>query len=115
MNKLWIRIFIYTAALIITSYILDSVIISGVFAAFIAAIIFSVFNIIIKPVLIILSLPINILSFGLFTFIINGIIFSMVAFIVPGFTVRSFFGAVIGSIFVSILNIIISRALDKNK
>ncbi len=115
MNKLWIRVFIYTAALIITSFILDSVNISGVFAAFIAAIIFAVFNISIKPVLIILSLPINILSFGLFTFIINGIIFSMVAFIVPGFTVSGFFGAIIGSIFVSLLNIIISRVLDKNK
>lgn len=115
MNKLWIRIFIYTAALLITSFILDSVHISGVFTAFFAALIFSVFNIFIKPVLIILSLPINILSLGLFTFIINGIIFSMVAFIVPGFTVTGFFGAVIGSIFVSILNIIISRVLDKNK
>ena len=114
MSKFLVRCFVFALALMATSYLLGSVEVTGFLAAFIAAIIFAGFNTIIKPILFILSLPITILTFGLFTLVLNGIIFSMVAGLVPGFEVYSFSGAIFGAIIVSIINMILSNFLEVN-
>ncbi len=115
MNKFLVRSVVFALALMGTSYLLSSVQVNGFVPALFAAIIFAFFNTIIKPVLFILSLPITILTLGLFTLVLNGIIFSMVAALVPGFTVYSFMGAILGSIIVSIINMIIYNVFDIDK
>ena len=115
MNKFVVRSVVFALALMGTSYLLASVDVDGFLAAFFAAIIFAFFNTIIKPILFVLSLPITILTLGLFTIVLNGIIFSMVATLVPGFSVYSFTGAIFGSIIVSIINMIISNFFDIEK
>ncbi len=115
MSKFLLRCVVFALALMATSYLLTSVEVTGFVAAFVAAVIFAGFNTVIKPVLFVLSLPITILTLGLFTLVLNGIIFSMVAVLVPGFQVYSFSGAIFGSIVVSIINIIISNILDIDK
>ena len=65
-------------------------------------VVWSVINTVIKPVLSILTLPINILTLGFFTFIVNALLFWGMAFIVPGFSVAGFFPALFGSIILSL-------------
>lgn len=91
--------------------IFENIYISGFMVALWAAIILGIANTVIRPILLIFTLPINIISLGLFTFVVNGIILKLTAGIVPGFKVIGLFGAIIGSIVLSIVNIIISEVL----
>ncbi len=101
---LLIRWLILTAAIIIASYLLDGIHISGFFSAFLAAAILGVLNALFRPVLIILTLPINILTFGLFTFIINALMLKMASSVIPGFEVQGFWTAVFGALIISFVS-----------
>ena len=72
---------------------------------FIVSIIIALINVFIKPILILVTLPINILTLGLFTFIINALLFMFASYIAPGFEIESFFSAFIGALLLSILSI----------
>lgn len=102
------KIFINTAAIAITAYILPGVVIENIFVALVVAVILGLINLVLRPVLLILTLPVNVLSLGLFTFVINGALVMLASSIVPGFHVESF----IVAIFFSIITSIISGFLD---
>lgn len=74
----------------------------GAMTLAVAAAVIALINTFIRPVIILLTLPINILSFGLFTLVINAIVFSCAGWIVKGFEVKSFWAAVIGSLVYSL-------------
>jgi putative membrane protein len=74
------------------------------FSAFFAAALLGLLNVFFRPVLIILTLPINILSLGLFTFIINALLLKMVSGVVSGFDVIGFWAAIFGSLIISIIS-----------
>ena len=90
--------------MIITSYIVPGIIVSSIVAALIGAFVFGLVNAIIKPILVFFTLPVTILSLGLFLFVINAICFALVAYFTPGFTINGFFDALIGSIVVSLVS-----------
>ena len=75
------------------------------------ALVWSVVVIVIKPVLSILTLPITLITFGLFSFILNALLFLLVAAIVPGFTVAGFIPALLGAIVLSVLTWLIHQIL----
>lgn len=102
--NLLINWLISALVIIITSYILPGVHIDGFTTALVVAVVLGMINIFIKPILIILTLPINILSLGLFTFVINAVIIILVSKIVPGFKVDGFIWALLFSIILSIIN-----------
>ena len=78
--------------------------------ALIAAIIFGILNAIVKPILLILTIPLTILTLGLFLFVVNAIIFGLAAALVSGFRLRyGFWSAIFGSIFLSIVNSILFK------
>ncbi len=112
-----IRWLILTAAIMFTSYILDGIQVSGFFSALLAAAILSVLNVFLRPVLILLTLPFNILTLGLFTFVINAILLMMVSGVISGFTVRDFSSALFGSLLISIVNAVLGLfvADDRNR
>ena len=111
-----IRWLILTAAIMFTSYLLDGIQVSGFFSALLAAAILSVLNVFLRPVLLILTLPLTILSLGLFTFVINAILLMMVSGVISGFTVRDFKSALFGSLLISIVNAILGAFVgDKKK
>jgi putative membrane protein len=101
---LLLRWLILTVAIIIASYLLEGIHISGFFSAFLAAAILGILNALFRPVLILLTLPINILSLGLFTFIINAMMLKMVSGIIPGFEVHGFWTAILGSLVISVIS-----------
>ncbi len=75
----------------------------------VAAAILGIVNVVIKPILVILTLPINIMTLGLFTFIINGITLIITSSIVNGFDVKNIFAAIIGSILISMVNMVLTN------
>jgi len=80
-------------------------------AAFISAIVLGIANFTIRPILLILTLPINILTLGLFSLVINAIIVLLVAQIVPGFYVDGFWWALIFSVILSIVQLLLPKSL----
>jgi putative membrane protein len=82
--------------------------------ALVAAIVFGVLNAIVKPVLIVLTIPLTILTLGLFLFVVNAIVFGLAAALVQGFRLRyGFWSAIFGSIFLSIVNSLLLNVVGK--
>jgi putative membrane protein len=102
-----IRWLILTAAIMLTSYLQEGIQVSGFFSALLAAAILSILNVFLRPVLLILTLPFNIFTLGLFTFVINAVLLMMVSGVVSGFTVRDFWSALFGSLLISIVSAVL--------
>ena len=94
-------------AIILTSKIISNFRISGFLSAFIAAVFIAFANNYVWPVLIFLTLPINIITLGLFTFVVNGAILKLCAAFLPGFEIRGWLAAIFGAIVLSIINMIL--------
>ncbi|BCS52501.1 phage holin family protein [Geobacter sp. SVR] len=91
-------------AIIITAYLLPGVRLSGFMAALIAALVLGLANTFIKPVLLLLTLPINILTLGLFTLVINALLVMLTGAVVSGFTVAGFWWALLFGLVLSVVN-----------
>jgi putative membrane protein len=113
MTGLFIRWLILTAAIIFASYIMDGIHVSGFFSAFFAAAILGILNAVFRPILIILTLPINILSLGLFTFVINALLLKMASGVITGFDVYGFWSAVFGSLIISLVSWFLSSFINE--
>ena len=106
------RLLIHMVAILIISYLLPGLIrVDGVWAALFAAFLLGIVNAIVRPVLIFFTLPITVLTLGLFLLVINGLMLWLVSGIVRGFHVNGFWGAVLGSILISIVSWVLSRFL----
>ena len=81
----------------------------------IAAAIFGILNVIIKPILVVLTLPINILSLGLFTFIINACMLGLTASFLSGFYIQGFWSALGAAIIISLVSVILNHFLREDK
>ena len=91
-------------ALLALPYVFDSIRIEGFYTALITALVLGLLNALIRPILILLTLPLNILTLGLFTFVINGLLFWFVASFVKGFYVAGFWPAFWGALVYSIVS-----------
>ena len=92
------------AALILTSKIVPGFTLDSITAAAIAAVIMGLVNAIVRPILVILTFPLTLLTLGLFLLVVNAISLSLVAYFTPGFTITGFLPAIIGSIVLSIVS-----------
>jgi putative membrane protein len=101
MNGIFIRWLTLTGAIIITSYLLDGIQVSGFMSAFFAAAMLGILNALFRPILILLTLPINILTLGFFTFVINALMLKMASGVIAGFEVYGFWSAIFGSLIIS--------------
>jgi putative membrane protein len=99
------NLLISSIAVLLSAYILPGVHVSGFLVAIITAIFLGIANSFILPILLVLTLPITILTLGLFTFVINGLLVMLVAAIVPGFKVDGFWSAVAFSIVMCFVNL----------
>ncbi len=96
--KLILRWFISAAALMLIAYYIPGIVVNNFYAALVAALILGLINALIRPFLILLTLPINILTLGLFTLVINALMFWLAASIVKGFSVAGFWPAFWGAL-----------------
>ena len=98
-----------TVAIMIAAYLLPGVEVDGFFAALIGALVMGLINTFIRPVLVIFTLPINILTLGLFTLVINALLIILMTTIVPGFFVASFWWAMLFGVVLTIVNWFLSK------
>jgi putative membrane protein len=111
LRNLIIRWFINAVALGVAAFIFTGIEFIQLSDLLLAAALFGVLNAFIKPILIIFTLPINVLSLGLFTFIINAFMLGLTAALMSGFIVASFWSALGGAIIVSIVSVLLNIAL----
>lgn len=113
--KLILRLLLNALAVIILSYVLPGVGVDSMITAIIVALVLSILNFLVKPILIILTLPITILTLGLFLLIINAIIILIAAHFITGFEVSSIWWAIIFSLLLSFLQSILHSMLKEDK
>ncbi len=104
MKRFLIHWLVIALALWVTAYVLPGVNVDSTQALAIAAIVLGLVNALIRPILTILTLPITILTLGLFYLVINGLTFLLASKLVPGFHVAGFWWAVLGALLVSIIS-----------
>lgn len=102
--KIIVKWFISALAILLAAYLVPGITVASFYTALIVAVLLGVANLILKPILVILTLPISIITLGLFTLAINGFLFWFVGTIVKGFTVSGFLAAFLGALVVSIAN-----------
>lgn len=110
--KLIIKWLLSAAALLLVAYLYSGVQINSFTAALVAAFVIGLFNIILRPVLVVLTLPVTLVTLGLFLFVINALMFWAAAYVLDGFQVTGFVGALVGSLIYSVLGIVIDSALE---
>ena len=103
-----LRIVLNGLALMLVAYLYSGVSIDSPLAAIVAAVVLGIVNAIIRPVLLFLTLPVTLLTLGLFIFVINALMFWLTAELVPGFRVSGFLQALIGSVMYSVITIVTS-------
>ena len=100
MRGVLLRWFVLTAAVLIASWLLDGIYVTGLFPALLAAATLGILNAFLRPLLILFTLPINILTLGLFTFLINALMLKIVSEVIPGFYIHGFWTAVLGALII---------------
>lgn len=109
MLRLLIRWVLFAGALLFTAWIIPGISFASFTTALLAAFVMGLVNIFIRPIILIFTLPLNLLTLGLFTFIINALMFLLVAKVVAGFVVTGFLAALLGSILLSIISVFINK------
>lgn len=115
MLRLLIVWLINTLALGGVAYLMPSVSIASAGAAIVAALVLGLVNTVIRPLLVLLTLPVTVLSLGLFIFVINGLLFWAVGSLVPGFEVAGFWSGVLGAIVFSLISWLLSALVLKGE
>tara|TARA_Y100001970_G_scaffold235215_1_gene294052 strand:- start:558 stop:908 length:351 start_codon:yes stop_codon:yes gene_type:complete len=110
-----IRWAINAMILLLIAQLLSGITISGWYASFVTILILGLVNAIIRPVVLFFTLPINIISLGLFTFVINGFLFWFVSTVVKGFEVAGFVPAFIGALLLTLGSGFVTVLLDSKK
>ena len=106
-----IKWLIMTVSVMIAAYVIPGVTVNSFFSALWVALFLGIVNLLLKPFLILITLPINILTLGLFTFVINGFIILFASSVVKGFQVSGFWVAVLFSIVLSIINFLMNLVI----
>ncbi len=109
---LLVRWLVLTAAIMVASYLIQGIEVQGFISAFFAAAILGVLNVFFRPILLILTLPINILTLGFFTFIINAVLLKMASGVISGFVVHGFWSAVFGGLIISVVSWLLNSFIN---
>jgi putative membrane protein len=111
--KLILKWLLSAAALLLVAYLYPGVEVSSFTAALLAAFVIGLLNMVVRPVLVLLTLPVTLLTLGLFLFVINALMFWAASGLLDGFHVRGFTAALIGSLLYSLLGVVIDSALER--
>ena len=111
--KLIARWFLLAAALLLVAQLFPGVSVSSYPAALIAAFVIGLFNTLVRPLLVLLTLPVTVLTLGLFLFVINALMFWAAASVLDGFNVEGFGAALVGSLLYSLASVVIDVAVER--
>ena len=111
--KLILRWFLLAAALLLVAHLYRGVTVSSFGDAMLAAFVIGLFNTLVRPLLVLLTLPVTLLTLGLFLFVINALMFWWAASVLDGFNVTGFGAALIGSLIYSLCSMVIDTAMER--
>ena len=109
--KLITKLLLTALTLLLVAEYVPGIDVAGLYPAIVAAVILGLLNLFVKPILVILTLPITFITLGLFMFVINAGLFLFAASFIEGFSVTNFWSALVGSVIVSIVSTVSSRYL----
>ena len=112
--KLILKWLLAACALLLVAYLYPGVQIQSFTSALIAAAVIGLFNTLLRPVLVVLTLPVTVVTLGLFLFVINALMFWAASGLVSGFQVNGFWAALLGSLIYSALGVVIDAVLEKS-
>lgn len=111
MTGFFVRAAIAALGLWVATLLVGGLGIANPLSLVLAALLLGVCNAVVKPVLVVLTLPATVLTLGLFLLVINGIVLALVAWILPGFSIASFGAAILGALIVSLVSLVASAAI----
>lgn len=111
--KILVRWLLLAAALLLVAHLYPGVVVQSFGAAMIAALVLGLFNAVLRPLLVLLTLPVTLLTLGLFLFVINALMFYFAASVLDGFSVRGFGAALIGSLIYSVCGLVIDATMER--
>jgi putative membrane protein len=110
-----LKIIISAISIVITAYLLPGVHVKDLFTSLVVAVVLALLNGVIKPILIILTIPVTIVTLGLFLFVINALIILIAGNVIPGFQVDGFWWALLFSIILSLVSSLLGIGLKDNE
>jgi putative membrane protein len=110
--KIVLRWLLLAAALLLVAQLYPGVVVKSFGSALIAALVLGLFNALLRPILVLLTLPVTLVTLGLFLFVINALMFYFAASVLDGFSVTGFGAALIGSVIYSLCGLVIDAALE---
>lgn len=113
MRGFLLRWFINSLAILVVTYIVRGIEVASPITAIVAAFVLGIINAFLRPLIILITLPINIFTLGVFTFFINGFLFYMVSKIVKDFVITGFWPAFFGSLIFSTISFLLSLLINK--
>ena len=108
MKNSLIQLIVSMLALAITTYVVPGFELESIWAALVTVVILGVINILIRPFILLITLPVNILTLGLFTFVVNGLMLLLASAVVPGFAVAGILPAIVGGIVLALVSAVLS-------
>jgi len=111
--KILVRWLLLAAALLLVANIYTGVQVQSFMSALIAALVIGLFNTLLRPLLVLLTLPVTVLTLGLFLFVINAAMFYLAARVLDGFSVAGFGAALLGSLIYSLCSVVIDIAMER--
>jgi putative membrane protein len=113
MLKLIAKWLLSATALLFVAYVYQGVEVRSFGSALLAAFVIGLLNIVVRPVLVVLTLPVTVVTLGLFLFVINALMFWAAASLLDGFQVTGFVAALVGSLIYSVIGLVIESALER--
>jgi putative membrane protein len=113
MIKLLLRWLLLACALLLVAHLYPGVTVLSFGFAMVAAVVIGLFNTLLRPILVVLTLPVTVVTLGLFLFVINALMFYFAAEVLDGFGVRSFGAALVGSVIYSLCGMVIDTAMER--
>ena len=111
--KILVRWLLLAAALLLVAHLYSGVVIGSFGAAMLAAFVIGLFNTLLRPILVLLTLPVTVLTLGLFLFVINALMFWAAAGVLEGLNVNGFVAALVGSLIYSLCGMVIDVAVER--
>ena len=105
MPGFWVRFLVTACGLLFAAWLLDGIRIGGPFSLFFAVLVLGVVNAVVRPVLLLLTLPVTIVTLGLFLLVLNGAMLGLAALLVPGFAIQGFWTALFGALIVGLTGV----------
>jgi len=113
MKRLLVHLIVSALLLLLVSQFVTGIHINGLGSALLAALVLGVVNFLVRPILILITLPVTILTLGLFLIVVNALMLKLTSALVPGFQVENFVSALLAAVLLGVFNLVVSALMHR--